>query len=232
MTTKPHQLPLDLRSYPALGREDFFVTGSNEFAVHWITGWPAAWAPFPALILYGPQGCGKTHLSEVWCLASKATVLTASEFMLRSSENLPEKNLVLDRIDLLVGDRTAEEKLFHIYNHFQQNGLYILGLSRVAPAAMEFEIKDVASRLRAAPHAAIEAPDDELLFRVLAKRFHDQGFMVAEKPLRFAVSRMERSWESLDRLVETTIRKATSEKKQISLPLFRDVLIDEGKNPS
>lgn len=222
-----HQLPLDLKSVPALGREDFFVSGSNAFAVHWVEQWPAGWSPFPALILYGERGSGKTHLAEVWRKKADADLITVEQFIHMDEESILSgtRNLVIDRLDLLVGDRIQEEKLFHLYNQCQQTGRFFLGLSRISPEKLEFEIKDLASRLRAAPNAEISAPDDELLFKVLAKRFHDQGYVVADTALMFSVTRMERSWEEIDRLVEAAIQKATAEKKQITLPLLRDIMI-------
>ncbi|OFW87022.1 MAG: hypothetical protein A3B66_01930 [Alphaproteobacteria bacterium RIFCSPHIGHO2_02_FULL_46_13] len=220
------QLPLDLKSIPALGREDFFVSSCNEFAVHWIEKWPAGWLPFPALILYGERGSGKTHLAEVWRKLANADFMTAEEFRAFSQDDLMSRrqNLVIDRVDLLVGDRAQEEKLFHLYNHCQQSGIFFLALSRVSPENLDFEIKDLASRLRAAPNAEIAAPDDDLLFKVLAKRFHDQGYIVAESALAFTVTRMERSWEELDHLVDAAIKLATAQKKQITLPLLRDLM--------
>lgn len=220
------QLPLDLKSIPALGREDFFVSSCNEFAVHWIEKWPTGWLPFPALILYGQRGSGKTHLAEVWRKRADADFMSAEEFKLASQDALMSRtqNLVVDRIDVLVGDRAQEEKLFHLYNHSQQTGIFFLGLSRVSPEDLNFEIKDLASRLRAAPNAEIAAPDDDLLFKVLAKRFHDQGYIVAEPALAFTVTRMERSWEALDHLADGAIRLATAQKKQITLPLLRDLM--------
>lgn len=226
---KAQQLPLDLKSIPALGREDFFVSSCNEFAVHWIEKWPTGWLPFPALILYGQRGSGKTHLAEVWRKLANADFLSADDFIKLSQDDLLSRrqNLVIDRIDMLMGDRTQEEKLFHLYNHCQQSGIFFLGLSRISPENLNFEIKDLASRLRAAPNAEIAAPDDDLLLKVLAKRFHDQGYNVAEPALTFTVSRMERSWEALDHLVNDAIKLATAQKKQITLPLLRDLLVTD-----
>ncbi len=227
---QPHQLPLDLKSIPALGREDFFVTGCNAFAVHWVEQWNAqgggGWAPFPALILYGPRGCGKTHLAEVWRKKSDADIISAEDFMDKTEDEILSltRNIVIDRIDMLVGNREHEQKLFHLYNHYQQTGCYALMLSQMSPESMKFEINDLASRLRAAPNAEIATPDDELLLKVMAKRFHDQGYMVAEPALVYAVTRMERSWEALDNLVDSSIAQATSQKKQITLPLLRELI--------
>lgn len=223
------QLPFDLRSTPALGREDFFVAECNELALHWVEIWPQGWQPFPALILHGPRGSGKSHLADVWRTRADALKWSAFDVMAATTDDILglKQNIVLDRIDLLIGDVPSEEKLFHLYNYCGQNGLYLLGLSWIAPESMQFSINDLGSRLRAAPHAAIFPPDDVVLFKVLARRFHDQGYVVMDGAIQFALTRMERSWESMDCLIEKAIRKATAEKKQITIPLLRDLMMEQ-----
>ena len=58
------QLSFDLPARPALGRDAFFVADSNALAVAAIDGW-RDWAG-GKLVLVGPAGSGKTHLSHVW----------------------------------------------------------------------------------------------------------------------------------------------------------------------
>jgi chromosomal replication initiation ATPase DnaA len=64
MTDRSRQLVLDLPLRPALSREDFLVTPSNQAAVALIDQWPQ-W-PGPAALIIGPAGSGKSHLVEVW----------------------------------------------------------------------------------------------------------------------------------------------------------------------
>lgn len=233
--TRLVQIPLDLQSVPALGREDFFVSSCNQFAVHWVEEWAphngGGWAPYPALILYGPQGSGKTHLAEVWRKKAGALFLTADDFRAMDDNAIlgNHDNLVIDHIDTLAGDADAERKLFHLYNHCLQNKYFFLGLSRTAPEKMDFVVKDLASRLRAAPSAAIAAPDDDLLTKVLAKRFHDQGYVVNDAVLQFALARMERSWEAMNDFIAQAIAAAAAQKKPITIPLLRESVF---KNPA
>jgi chromosomal replication initiation ATPase DnaA len=62
--TGGEQLAFDLPHRTARAREDFLVSSANERAVAMIDRWPD-WLN-PAMILMGPPGSGKTHLSEVW----------------------------------------------------------------------------------------------------------------------------------------------------------------------
>src|SRR5258707_10370839 len=67
------QLTFDLPRRTALGRSDFLVSESNAAPIGWIDRWPE-W-PTGALVLYGPPGCGKTHLVHLWCERASAGVL-------------------------------------------------------------------------------------------------------------------------------------------------------------
>ena len=58
------QLPLNLPHLPSLGKEDFLVSNCNVEAANLIDSWPN-WTFFSACI-YGPEGCGKSHLVNVF----------------------------------------------------------------------------------------------------------------------------------------------------------------------
>ncbi|MDD3021211.1 MAG: DnaA/Hda family protein [Alphaproteobacteria bacterium] len=229
MTTPLRQLPLDLKFAPAMGRDDFMVGACNQYAVHMVEHWPAEWSPYPALTIYGPKGSGKSHLAAVWQNLSKGRILTLEEFIACDIENLIEskENLVLEGVEFLIGDRVQEEKLFHLYNAFQQNGIYFLALSTISPEKMVFEIRDLESRLRAAQSAEIKPPDDDLLTKVMAKRFFDQNLKIDQESLDYILWRMERSWSGLDHLVEKICLTATAlQKGELTKPLLRAAMID------
>ena len=110
------QIPFDLRSAPAFGREDFFVGACNELAMHWVETWPDSWVPFPALILHGSRGSGKSHLADVWRSRAQADVWTCDALRSVPSEKIAgiKENMIIDRVDTLIGDVQMEDKLFHL----------------------------------------------------------------------------------------------------------------------
>ncbi|MCP4205434.1 MAG: chromosomal replication initiator DnaA, partial [Shimia sp.] len=71
------QLNFDLPVRAALGRDDFFVSPANAMALGLVDLWPN-WAG-GKLVLSGPAGAGKTHLTQVWAALSNAQVVSAAD---------------------------------------------------------------------------------------------------------------------------------------------------------
>jgi chromosomal replication initiation ATPase DnaA len=223
MTPVPRQIPLDLSHRPAFGREDFMIGPCNHDAVGWIDRWPD-WSA-PVLVLYGPAGCGKSHLAAVWRGQSKATEISGADLSAGDAEKIAgcATPLFLDRVDLWIGDRAAETTLFHLYNILKERGQTMLLTARMAPAQMEFSVRDLASRLRAAPAVDISPPDDTVLAAILLKSFSDRQIAISPEVISYILPRMERSFAACHTLVAAADALAMSEKKPIGIGIMRRV---------
>ncbi|MHA1109100.1 MAG: HdaA/DnaA family protein, partial [Alphaproteobacteria bacterium] len=150
------QLTFDLGHRPALGREDFMVGPGNSDAVAWIDRWPD-W-PGPALAVYGPPGCGKTHLASVWRSRSNAGVIaTADALDAVLAQQSPGACFVIE--ESVIGNDVG---LFHLFNRLAESGGHMLLISREPPSRWRGQLPDLMSRLKSAPTVAIDAPDDAM----------------------------------------------------------------------
>ncbi len=223
---KLSQLPLDLGHRVAYGREDFLVSPSNAEAVAWIDRWPD-WVSH-ILILHGASASGKSHLAAVWANKAKASFWTSDDVL--SDKTLgTQTSLVIERADLLIGDRETETQLFHLYNMAKEKNCSLLMTMGVAPAQLSFCIPDLSSRLRASQAIGIESPDDTLLSALIVKLFADRQMTITPEVLRYLLPRMDRSFTAARDIVEKADALALSEKRAISIPLMRTVL--SNKNP-
>lgn len=220
------QIPLDLSMRPAHGMEDYLIGPGNAEAVAWIDRWPD-W-PAPLLVISGPAASGKTHLAAVWSERTNATLIGPDHLAQSSAEELAGlgDHLVIDGIDLWIGDRESETTLFHLYNIFREEKRSFLVTSRMNPTQSDFVIADLASRFRAAPVATIKAPDDMLLGSVLIKLFSDRQLPVGNEVVAYILPRMERSFVAARDIVENADKLAYARKKGISIPLIRQVLAE------
>jgi chromosomal replication initiation ATPase DnaA len=221
-------LPLELPHHPALTRSDFLVSDSNARALGWIDRWPA-W-PSPALVLYGPQGCGKTHLVHLWCERAAAIRIPGPAL---GAADLPE---VLApgcaRIAVDDADRAAEHALLHLYNSCRERGGHLLLTASQPPAAWGIALDDLRSRLRAANAAEIGRPDDTLLAAVLIKHFSDRELRVAPELIVYLIARIERSLAAAAATVAVLDAAALAERAPINLALARKVLGPRADQPA
>ena len=221
------QLPLELELRPALGRDDFLVAPGNEVAVAWIDRWPD-W-PGPALALYGPPGCGKTHLCQVWRAMSGAVQADAAALDANQPPELlgAARACVLDDAEAALGaDAERERRVLHLYNLLSKRGGHLLVTGRDAPARWACALPDLGSRLAAMTAARLAAPDDALVEAVLVKLFADRQLRVGGEVVRFLSARMERSFEAARALVAALDRAALADRRAVTVPLARRVLAE------
>jgi len=218
------QLPLDLAYRPALGRDDFLVAPANAQAVAWIDRWPD-W-PAPALAVFGPAGCGKSHLGEVWRARNSAVAIAARDLLETGLPALlaPSRAVVVDSAADVAGNARLEEALFHLHNLPREAGGHLLLLDRAAPARWSLALPDLMSRLRAAPAVGVDAPDDRLLAAMLVKLFADRQLRPGQEVLGYLLARMERSADAARRIVAAIDRASLAARRPVTVPLAREVI--------
>ncbi len=220
---KAAQLVLDLGHRPALGGDDFLVAPGNAEAVRWIDAWPE-W-PSPLLVISGPAGSGKSHLAQVFLSKTGGRAVAARELARGDAARLFASSpaLALDDAERAL-DRSGEEALLHLYNHAAGVGRHLLLTAHRPPARWDCRLADLGSRLKAAPHAAIGAPDDALIAAVLVKQFADRQLLPDDDVISFMVRRMERSFAAARAAVERIDRLSLAERRNVTVPLARRVL--------
>ena len=97
------QLALAFDHRPSLSGDDFLVAPNNAEAVGWIDQWPD-W-PGPALVVFGPGGCGRTHLAHVFRTRSGARAITPADLGAAEARTAlgDARAIVLDDADAMTG---------------------------------------------------------------------------------------------------------------------------------
>mgnify|MGYP002651086597 CR=1 FL=1 len=220
MTSGPHrppmQLALALDHAESHAREDFLEGPSNAAALTLIERWPD-W-PSRTVLLRGPEGSDKSHLAAIWAREAGARIL--SPRMLESAAEVPialaTGALVLEN---LAEGNFDEAALFHLLNLAREERAFLLITARSAPAGWRIGLPDLASRLRALPVVALEAPDDALLRAVIVKLFADRQLAVDENLVGFLLNRIERSFGA----AREAVRKLDQEALRLKRPVTRSL---------
>lgn len=218
----PAQLSFDLPGIAALGREDFFVSPANALAVAMIEN-TSAW-PAQKLVLSGPAGSGKTHLTHVWAAQSGASIVKAQELPAGDVATLAAGNVAVEDIPRIATASEAMDALFHLHNLVLANGHALLMTGRGAPARWGLGLPDLQSRVSATQTAILEPPDDQLLGVLLAKLFADRQVTPRADVIPYLLTRMDRSFQAAQTLVDRLDRASLAAGRNLTRQFAAQVL--------
>ncbi|KAA5804579.1 AAA family ATPase [Alkalicaulis satelles] len=213
------QLALDLALAPDYRAESYAVSEANASALALVNRWPR-WR-HGHLMLIGPAGAGKTHLSTIW--AARADALRLDPATLAASLPQVGRGSAVLVEDCHLG--VEEAALFHLINRAAGDaGVTVLMTAARAPEDWPVRLADLASRLKAAETAVLHEPDDALLRQVMEKLIRDRRTPMTPGVLDYLLTRMERSVEFARRLVAWLDREALARKGPVTRTLAREGL--------
>ena len=98
--------------------------------------------------------------------------------------------------------------------------------SRIPASALEIELRDLRSRLRAIPTVALLPPDDQLLRALIVKFCADRQLIVDETVVSFLANRIERSFiaarQAVEHLDSEALRLGRPVTRALAAELFRN----------
>ncbi len=220
------QLPLILEHRRLLGREDFLVSNCNKEAVEWIDLYPE-WNENNVIVM-GDKASGKTHIAWLFGEKSGAKIYDISEIEDEMfSDIVPvDGALVIENIDLGIGNYNLEEILFHIINYARECNTKLFFTTTLNLKLKDFKIEDLKTRLLAFVVANIYSPDDEFLKSLLVKQFMERDIIIAPEVIDFTVKNIPRDTMSVKYLVEKSDLLSFEEKRKITIPFIKKI-IDE-----
>jgi chromosomal replication initiation ATPase DnaA len=217
---QPRQLALALPHAESVTRDDFLEGPSNEAGLALIDAWPD-W-PNRVMLLAGPEGSGKSHLAAIWAEQAGARSTSAHALTPAGVPGALATGALV--VEDLKSQGFDERALFHLLNLAREEQASVLITARTGPAAMEIELRDLRSRLRAVPTVLLLPPDDRLFRALIIKLCADRQLAVDEGVVSYLASRIERSVAAARRAVELLDSEALRQRRPASRALAAELL--------
>ncbi|HEY1145856.1 MAG TPA: chromosomal replication initiator DnaA [Allosphingosinicella sp.] len=192
-------LPLD---WPVADRdEDFLISDANRAAFEHFKHW-SLW-PVMATILTGPRKSGRSLLGRIFVRKTGGRLFDDAE-------------------------EHEEEALFHAWNEAQAKRRPLLIVADEPPPVWAIRLPDLRSRLTATPQVRIEQPDDALLGDLIVKLLGDRGVAAPPELADYLVPRIERSYVTIQRIVDVLDHAMLSQNRRMTVPMARRALVEAG----
>lgn len=200
-----NQIALPLATGSGAGPSRIVVGNANAGVIEAFSR-AGTW-PFRTAILFGPPRAGKSLLGR-WFAESGADGQGGGE--------------TIDD-----AEKMDETELFHRWNRAQESGrplLLICNREEEDGRGWTIALPDLASRLGAALHLSIGAPDDAMLAELIALHAERRGLILGEDATAYLVPRCQRSHLGVERLVAAIDRISLERKHPPTLAVWRDAL--------
>ena len=203
-------------------KQDFYVSSNNLEAHKLLDSFPN-W-PDKRINIYGPLGCGKTHLANI--LKEKINALIVD------TQNIDEKILELSLShDCLIIDNfknnLKEEFFYTLLNHLDQHNKYIIVNSQDPIQSFKIKLKDLKSRLNSFIVIGIDLPSENLLRVIISKSFSDKQIELNNRNLEYIIKNIDRSYTKISKFISDVDNESLSSGKMINIKLIKKILSNE-----
>ncbi len=199
---------------------------------------------FNPLVIFGPTGCGKTHLAqaignEVRVHHPTKTVLyvSAEKFInqfIDHSKNGEVNDfvhfyqlidvLIVDDIHLFVPAQKTQQVFFAIFNHLHQSGKQIILTSDTPPKDLDGMEERLLSRFRWGLNADVTAPDFATRQEIMRRMMKRDGLEMPDDVVKYVAYNIENNIRELEGALIALFAQATLNKKEIDLDLAKRVM--------
>ncbi len=190
---------------------NFFVNKTNFYAFNALVNNDTKLS-----FLYGPKKSGKSYLSKIWLKKNNAIEYNNNYEALLNLHN----NILID--NLIFYD---QEKIFHIVNNCILNNSKVLITSDNKINEINFEFKDLSSRLKTFSNLEINQPNDEMLLAILTKLLVERQFIIKSNDIfEYIIRRVDRTYQGINDIVKKLDILSLEKKRQLTIPLIKEIL--------
>ena len=213
------KFPFKTRYY----EQDYYVSSNNFSAYRLIESWPK-W-PDKLVNIFGPKGCGKTHLSNILKKKIKSIKIIKAENI---TNNLVDEIVKYECLIIDDYNKNIQENLFYsLLNQLKQLNIFLVVNSTTSIKKEKYTLKDLKSRTESFVDLGIELPSDDLLMVIISKFFSDKQVEVTPKVSEYIIKNVDRSYEKIFKFIKNVDELSLSSGKSININLIKKVLSNE-----
>jgi DnaA family protein len=216
------QMLLDLKPEqpPTL---DNFVAGSNTELISRLRNLANS-SSYEAVYLWGPEGCGKTHLlaATVAAAAGHRPGMFGVAADIDAEVSIPTRTLfAIDDVQNL--GEAAQIALFRVFNTARLAGLTLLLSGAEAPARLALR-EDLRTRIGQTLIYEMKPLTDEEKSAALARHALMRGMRVDDGLVRYLLAHGRRDLPSLMAVLDSLDRATLEQQRPATLPLLKEVM--------
>lgn len=185
-------------------------------------------------VTIGAKHSGKTHLllacvEEALRADKSAQYIDLNQIISFPSEVLEQMTsadvLCFDNIQVLSGNSAWQIALFDAINRFvERNGLLLMCTSNIALQNIDYELKDLYTRLTWGTNFSLRPLKDEHLKQALELHMRHSGLRCNKELIEYLHVRLERNINTIATSIEKLERITLTHKRQLTIPFARKTL--------
>jgi chromosomal replication initiator protein len=207
---------------------------------------------FNPLMIFGGCGLGKTHLAHAignmvkQIHRSKVVLFVSSEkFMnqfIDSSRNNSTADfvnfyqyidvLIVDDVQFFAKKERTQEIFFQIFNHLHQNGKQIVLTCDRPPKDLKDVDERLLSRFKWGLSCDLSMPDYETRLAILENKMYQDGITIDREVVEYLAHNIDTNVRELEGALISVLAQASLTRKQIDLPLAKQMMKNFVKNAS
>ncbi|PID45744.1 MAG: DnaA regulatory inactivator Hda [Proteobacteria bacterium] len=226
------QMTLNVTTRDGLRFDSFFATEENHDVIERVKSFAES-EQTAQLFVWGEMHSGKSHLLQACCYHASERGQRVSYLPMKSlasygtaaTRGLDSVNLiVVDDVDLVLGNLDWEEALFDLINNSRTGNQRLLFSASQNPRHLDCKLADLASRLIWGESYSLHALSNDDKNNALRQRAAQRGLALNDRVIDYLNRHYPRDMGSMLTMLDVIDQESLRQHAKITIPFLKQVL--------